>query len=80
MDIQTVQSFFMWCTILNGIMLVISFLICSLAGDWVYRRHSQWFPVPRESFNLVIYGLLGLSKTLWFMFNLVPALVLGIAA
>lgn len=76
MDIQIVQSFFMWCTILNGILLVISFIICSFSGDWVYRRHSKWFPVSRESFNLVIYTLLGFFKTLWVMFNLIPALAL----
>ena len=58
MDIVTVKSLFMWCTLLNVVVLTISFLICTAAGDWVYRMHSKWFPMPRESFNVVISGII----------------------
>lgn len=78
MDIATVRDFFMWCTILNGGLLILSFLICSLAGDWVYRKHSQWYPIPREAFNVVIYALMASFKTFVVTFNLVPYVALVI--
>lgn len=40
MDIQTLTQFFMWCTILNVALLVVWFLICVAAPDWIYRIHS----------------------------------------
>ena len=62
----------MWCTIINVSLLVISFLFCAFAGDWVYSMHSKWFPISREAFNVAIYSFLGLYKIFVLMFNLVP--------
>jgi len=72
MDIQMLTRFFMWCTILNGGLLIFSFLICAVSGDWVHQMHSKWFPMPRETFNVVIYSFLGLFKIVFLVFNVVP--------
>ena len=72
MDIQMLTRFFMWCTILNGGLLILSFLFCAFAGDWVHQMHSRWFPIPRETFNVVIYSFLGLFKIFVLVFNVVP--------
>ena len=80
MDIQTVRAVFMWCTIINGGLLIFSFVICAAAGDWIYRTHSKFFPIPRESFNLAIYYFLGFFKIFVFACNLVPYLALLIVA
>ena len=76
MDIQILTRFFMWCTILNGGLLILSFLICTFSGDWVYRMHSKWFPIPRETFNVVIYSFIGLVKIFVLIFNVVPYVAL----
>ena len=76
MDIDTVRAFFMWCTILNGALLVVSSIICAFAGGWVYRMHSKWFTISREAFNVAIYSFIGLFKILVLVFNLVPYLAL----
>jgi hypothetical protein len=78
MDIATVRAFFMWCTIVNGGLLILLFLICSFAGDWMYRMHGRWYPIPRDIFNVVVYSLMGLFKIFIFMFNLVPYIALVI--
>ncbi len=78
MDIQTLTTFFMWCTILNVALLVLSSLICACARDWVYRAHSKWFPISKEAFNVAIYSFLGLYKILVITFNLIPYLALSI--
>ena len=76
MDINTLRDFFMWCTIINGALLIISCLFCVCAVDWVYRMHSKWYAIPREAFNVAIYSFVGLFKILLLVFNFVPYLVL----
>ena len=80
MDIETLRAFFMWCTIINVGFLLISFLVCSCAGDLVYRMHSRFYPISREAFNVAIYSLLALYKTLVVTFNFVPYVALLIVA
>jgi len=72
------QDFFMWCSIINGSLLVFSFLICAFAGDWVYRMQSNFFPISRETFNVAIYSFFGLYKIFFWVFNLVPFLAFAI--
>lgn len=78
MDIATVRTFFMWCTVINGGLLILSFVILTFAADWVYRMHSKWYPIPREAFNIVIYSFIGLFKILVMVFNVVPWIALVI--
>lgn len=42
MNIQILTSFFMWCTILNGSILILWTLICGFAPDLVYRLQNRW--------------------------------------
>ncbi len=76
MDIQMLQRFFMWCTIINGLLFVISVIICTFAGDWIYRMHGKWYHLSRESFNTAIYSFLGFFKIIFLVFNAVPFIVL----
>ncbi len=76
MDIQTLTTFFMWCTIINGAVLVFWITMCIFAPDLVYRTQSKWFPIPRETFNVVIYSFLGLFKIIFLIFNVVPYVAL----
>jgi hypothetical protein len=76
MDIQTLTAFFMWCTIINGGLLVLWSTIYLLAPDLVYRMQRKWFPFPRETFNLVFYSFLGLFKIFILVFNVVPYIAL----
>jgi hypothetical protein len=78
MSIEMLTKFFMWCTILNMGLLMFSFLILAFAGDFVYRIHSKWFPMPRETFNVVLYSFIGIYKIIVFVFNIVPWAVLAI--
>ena len=78
MDIQMLTRFFMWCTILNMGLLMLSFLMLAFAGDFVYRTHSKWFSMPRETFNVVLYSFLGMYKIIVIAFNVVPWAALAI--
>ncbi|MCK4621138.1 MAG: hypothetical protein KAT62_02865 [Desulfuromonadales bacterium] len=76
MDIQTLTAFFMWCTIINGALLILWISMCALAPNLVYRTQSLWFPLPRETFNVIIYSFLGLFKIVFLVFNVTPYVAL----
>ena len=76
MDIQTLTTFFMWCTLINGGLLMLWSVFFIFASDLVYRTQSKWFPLPRETFNVVIYSFLGLFKIVFLVFNVVPYVAL----
>lgn len=76
MDIQTLTIFFKWCTIINGGILILWAVFMMFAPNIVYRTQSIWFPIPRETFNVVIYSFLGVFKIFFLMFNVVPFIAL----
>ena len=76
MDIQTLTRFFMWCTIINGGLLAFWTLMYLFVPDLVYSTQKKWFPIPRETFNIVMYAFLGAFKIIFLVFNLVPYLAL----
>ncbi len=78
MEIVTLTRFFMWCSILNVGLLVFAFLITAFAGDFIYRIHSRWYPIPRETFNVVLYSFIGAYKIFVYVFNIVPWVALEI--
>ncbi len=76
MDIQTLTTFLMWCTIINGAILVLGATMFALAQDFVYAIHNKFFSISRESFNVAIYSFLGLFKIVFLVFNVVPYVAL----
>lgn len=80
MAISTLTTFFMWCSIINGGILILWIAFCMFAPDLVYNTQRIWFPIPRETFDVLIYGFLGLFKIFFLTFNLVPYLALLIIA
>jgi len=76
LDIQTLTAFFMWCTIINGGLLMLWTVFFAFAPKLVYRTQSAWFPIPRETFNIILYSFLGVFKIFFLVFNLVPYLAL----
>jgi len=76
MDIETLTRLFMWCTIMNGALLALWTIMLIMAPDLVYRTQRKWFPIPRETFDVVIYSFLGLFKIVFLVFNVVPYVAL----
>ncbi|MCW8926732.1 MAG: hypothetical protein OQJ84_10760 [Xanthomonadales bacterium] len=80
MDIHTLMSFFMWCTIINfGILLFLT-LVYMLMPNLAYRLQSRWIPISRETFDIIFYSFIGFFKVVVLVFNLVPWLALRIMA
>ena len=47
-----------------------------LAHDWIYRLHSQWFPMPIEQFNAIHYAGIAVYKIGVLLFTVVPYVAL----
>lgn len=76
MDLQFLVKFLVWCTIINGGLLLLWSLIIPLAPDFIFRVMARWFPLSRETHNIVMYALVGFFKIIFIFFNLVPLIVL----
>lgn len=76
MNLQTLTQFFLWCSILNGILLLLWSGAFMLAPDLVYRTQSKWFSISREHFDVIFYAFLGVFKIVFLVFNVVPLLAL----
>ena len=78
MNIQTLAEFFKWCSVINIGLLFFAFLMIVGLKEFVYKLHSKWFPLPRETFNALIYAIFGFYKIIVFVFNIVPYIALTI--
>ena len=76
MNFQNIKTFFMWCTVINGGLLIISALIGIVGLDFVYSIHGRLFQISRETFNMAYYCFIGLYKIVWLVFNSVPYIAL----
>jgi hypothetical protein len=66
----------MWCSILNGGLLVFSALIAGFAREFIFRAHNRWYRIQREAFDVAMYSFLGVYKIFIFVFSLVPYVAL----
>lgn len=76
MDMQVLTNFFMWCTIINGGVLILLTLGTMFLPNIVYKSQYKWFPLQRDTYNAIMYLFIGLFKVIFIVFNLTPFLVL----
>ena len=76
MDLRRLTAVFMWCTIIDGGLLLLGLLVSLWATNPIYDLQSQWFGLPRETVNAAMYMFLGAFKMLWLVFNAVPYIAL----
>ena len=78
MTIDLVRDVLLWCTVINYGILLLWFLVFSLAHDWMYRFHGRWFRVSPEQFDAIHYAGIAFYKIGIFLFNLIPYVALRI--
>jgi hypothetical protein len=76
MDIQTLTTFFMWCTIINLGLLVLISIVCLFLSDFSYRMNNIIFSISRETFNIGLFSFIALYKIFVITFNIVPYIAL----
>ncbi len=78
MSIELTRSFLLWCTVINYGILLVWFLVFTLAHDWMRRFHGRWFRLSDEQFDSLHYLGMSIYKIGILLFNLVPFVVLWI--
>ena len=61
MTINTLATFFLWYTILNGAIMLFSFIFYLCAKDWICSMYCRIFGVSRDTF----YGVAELFSVLY---------------
>ncbi|MBT8352202.1 MAG: hypothetical protein KJO26_13355 [Deltaproteobacteria bacterium] len=67
MNIEKLTAFFMWCTIINGGLLVLSIIIGIIGLDLVYDVQGKLFQIPREALNVAYFSFFGVYKIVWLV-------------
>jgi hypothetical protein len=78
MSIELTRNFLLWCTVINYGILLVWFLVFTLARDWIRRFHGRWFRLSDEQFNAIHYMGMSIYKIGILLLNLVPFIVLSI--
>ena len=78
MSIYDVRNFFMWCTIINAGLLILSFLVIWIFGKNICGKYSKLFDITEGQFNAAMFTFVGMFKIQWLVFNLVPFAALSV--
>jgi hypothetical protein len=79
MSIEIIRNAFLWCAVINYIVLIIWFVFYMLPHEWLYRLWRRWFRLTAEQFDAINFAAIAFYKLGIFLFNLVPYLALRIA-
>ena len=78
MTIFQIREMLGWCSLINVVLMTVSWFIMIKARAWAFSIHSKWFPITEPQFNMAIYCFFGLYKMLWIVFNAIPWIALCI--
>jgi hypothetical protein len=80
MSIVEIRQILLWCVGINYAILVVWFGAFIVAHDGLYRLHSHWFSMSKETFDMLHYAGMALFKIAIMVFNLVPLLALYLSS
>jgi hypothetical protein len=78
MGIDAVRNFFLWCAVINYVVLVVWVLLLVLPHQWIYQLWGKWFRLTAGQFDAINFGGIALYKLGILLFNLVPYVALRI--
>lgn len=79
MEMSTLRDVLVWSLVVNYGILLVWFVMFSLAHDAVYRLHTRWFRLSRETFDALNYGGMAVYKIGVLLLNVAPLVALLIS-
>lgn len=79
MTAATLRDVLIWSLVFNYVILMVWFAALTWAHDWVYRLHTRWFALSRETFDAIHYGGMAVYKIGVLLLNLAPLVAILIA-
>jgi Family of unknown function (DUF6868) len=68
----TLREILIWSLVINYGILLVWFAVFWQAHDWLYRLHTRWFRLSRETFDAIHYGGMAAHKIGILLLNLAP--------
>ncbi len=78
MSIEVARGFFLWCSVINIVLLLVWAALATLGRDWLYRLVSRLFRISPEQLDMLNLAGLTLYKSGVFLFNIVPCIALNL--
>jgi DNA-directed RNA polymerase subunit F len=78
MTIETAHNILQWSTLISVAILLIWFIIITVAHDILYRMYSRRMKITVEQFDAIHYAGMTIFKILIVVFHLAPLLALYI--
>jgi len=72
MTTTTLRDLLIWSLVFNYVILMVWFIALTVAHDWVYRLHTRWFNLSRETFDAIHYGGMAVYKIGILLLNVAP--------
>ena len=79
MTTTVLRDVLIWSLVFNYAILMVWFGVLTLAHDWIYRLHTRWFTLSRETFDAIHSGAMSVYKIGVLLLNLAPLVALLIA-
>ena len=79
MTTTVLRDVLIWSLVFNYAILMVWFGVLTLAHDWVYRLHTRWFALSRETFDAIHYGGMSVYKIGVLLLNVAPLVAVLIA-
>jgi len=76
MTVETVRELLLWSAVINYGVLLLWFMVFTLAHDWLFRLHGKWFRISVEQFDATHYVGMAIYKIGVLLFALVPYIAL----
>ncbi len=77
-SIETLTTFFGWCTVINVVALAVTSIMFMLMRDFIAGVHGRMFGVNKEDLPMAYVQILGIYKIAIIMLNIVPYVALRI--
>lgn len=71
-DLTALRTILIWSLVVNYVVLLVWFAAIVFAHDWVYRLHTRWFRLSRETFDALHYGGMAVYKIGTLLLNVAP--------
>ena len=76
MTIETARRFFLFCSVINYVVLIVWAVPVMFWRDRFYRLWSVWFRFSPEQLDMINVGGMSLYKIGIILFNIVPCIAL----
>lgn len=73
-DLAALRTILIWSLVVNYLVLLVWFAVIVFAHDWIYRLHTRWFRLSRETFDALHYGGMAVYKIGTLLLNVAPLL------